>query len=87
MRFFERHIFRKNDVNLIKTNRINDRNIILFNNKLRQENGYQNEMLELCQFLKLTVNDGMQSTLFVEEILVLLYVQLTVLFVLCKCNY
>jgi hypothetical protein len=33
------------------------------------------------------VNDGMQSTLFVEEILVLLYVQLTVLFVLCKCSY
>jgi len=64
-----------------------NKNIIVLNNKLRQENVCQNEMLELYQFLKLRVNDEMQSMLSVEEILVWLYDQSNVLFVLYKYNY
>ncbi len=70
-----------------KINKMKNKNIIVLNNKLRQENVCQNEMLELYQFLKLRVNDEMQSMLFVEEILVLLYDQSNVLFVLYKYNY
>jgi len=55
-----------------------DKIIILLNNKLQQENVCQNEMLELYLFLKLAVNDEMQSRLFVEEILVSLYNQTNV---------